>query len=808
VNPEVVGGGRIAMRVRGSKTARACRALAVLFLVFAAPGPSLRANATIVVTNANDSGNGSLRWAITLANTTPGFDIITFQIPVKDFHKIWVMSPLPDIASPMLIDGSTQDGWCCRNEPVVELDGSLGPEGTDGLVITSNGSTVQSLQITRFTGGAGIHLKGSATGNYIYNCWIGMNRQDFDLFYPDYNDQVRNEVGVLIDGYATANWIGGADGQFTSFDRNVITGNRHGGVRIEGNAAGNAVINNNIGTDAGANVVLRNGNPFGDAIPYGVEITGNAQNNWIGSAPGPRSGDLAFGNVIAGGIYGVLIDGAASNYVQDNHIGIDKTGNVPLPNFTGIVINHGALSNVIGGKGDEAYASAYGNIITQNQQAGIVVQDDQTLGNSIRYNQIFDNGTDAGLNPNPNLQPNFPTLGVQLGETRKRLTNDALDPDKGPNHLQNFPIVGRVDNENFFSSTTYGSIYTEKGIYTIDVYASDTCHPAVPWLSPARWWYGSAVVTTNDMGAADFAIHVGYAMPENLFITAIATAADRSSSEISPCHPVNAVDTSEIAVPPQPGAGGGAGSFSVSLKNDGPSTARNVVLADTLPPAVTFASCAATHGGVCGGSGNQRFVSFRALRAGEEATVTISATLNPVVVVPPGDTVGGAGQIVTAAGSATGGSALATAITVDNTVLVTSDSFDPDPFNNIATMTLTFGGPDNEPPVIGRAAAHPDELWPPDGRLRHVHVSYAATDNVDAPDALACSLSVGGAGVTATDAEVLDAHDVRLRASRRRQGPREYDITISCADHAGNVGSEMVHVPVARDDHEGGRRVR
>jgi hypothetical protein len=123
-------------------------------------------------------------------------------------------------------------------------------------------------------------------------------------------------------------------------------------------------------------------------------------------------------------------------------------------------------------------------------------------------------------------------------------------------------------------------------------------------------------------------------------------------------------------------------------------------------------------------------------------------------------------------------------------------------------MTLTIGGPDTQPPVITGAAAHPDELWPPDGRLHEVHVSYGVTDNVDPRSALACSLSVGGRGVTATDAEVLGDHAVRLRASRPGTGPHDYVITIRCADRAGNIGIQTIDVPVVRESAERNGRDR
>ena len=376
-----------------------------------------------------------------------------------------------------------------------------------------------------------------------------MNYGDFQQLFPDYNDPVRNEVGILIDGSACSNMIGGPDAgakprsTATSSPATVTRASR-----ITGNATVNSVVNNFIGTDYDGLFNVGNGNVAGDQVVAGVVILGGyAQDNYIGSPSGARQGDQSFGNVISGGIYGVLLDGAASNYVQDNWIGYSKiAGGTPVPNWDGIGILHGAVGNVIGGRSDEPWetASTFGNVITQNHQAGILVLDDTTHGNSIRYNSIYDNAIDAGLDPN---QFDTPTLGIELGPTFPRLPNDNPgDADSGPNHLQNWPTASLVLNDSPFSSTTYGSIFTDPGDYTIDVYMNDTCHPHLPGLSNAKWWYGSAAVTVDGSGMAEYSVHLNNALPGNLFITAIATSADGSSSEISPCHAVNQT----VKVPP------------------------------------------------------------------------------------------------------------------------------------------------------------------------------------------------------------------------------------------------------------------
>jgi hypothetical protein len=61
-----------------------------------------------------------------------------------------------------------------------------------------------------------------------------------------------------------------------------------------------------------------------------------------------------------------------------------------------------------------------------------------------------------------------------------------------------------------------------------------------------------------------------------------------------------------------------------------------VVVADVLPPSMTFVSCRSTADGVCAGEGNNRTVTFGLLPGGVSATIELVATLNVDV---PGGTV-------------------------------------------------------------------------------------------------------------------------------------------------------------------------
>lgn len=105
-------------------------------------------------------------------------------------------------------------------------------------------------------------------------------------------------------------------------------------------------------------------------------------------------------------------------------------------------------------------------------------------------------------------------------------------------------------------------------------------------------------------------------------------------------------------------------------------------------------------------------------------------------------------------------------------------------------------------PVIGDLSSAPNVLWPPNHDMVPVTVNYTATDDCD--PAPVCSLSVssnegggGGSGNTSRDWQVLNAHEVDLRAERMGAGDgRFYTITVDCKDGMSLSSSSMVTVSV------------
>lgn len=311
---------------------------------------------TYTVTNANDSGSGSLRQAILDANAHGGADTIAFAIG-SGAKTINLAKALPSLGDALTLDASTQPGYA--GKPLVTLNGA-GAGAADGLKITGSGVHVRGLVINRF-GGSGILVLGKGS-NRIANCYIGTDGTG--------SAAAPNAAhGVILQ--SPNNLVGGS----RAADRNVISGNGSTGVFLYTAAAsGNLVAGNFIGTDASGAAKIGN-------TKNGVQIDAAAGNVVGGLKAGER-------NVISGnGRDGVIIVNAGSrlNVVIGNYVGTDATGTKALGNgWYGIEISR--PDNVIGG----ASAGA-GNVVSANAYGGIVMYQATSSGNRVQGNFV---GTD------------------------------------------------------------------------------------------------------------------------------------------------------------------------------------------------------------------------------------------------------------------------------------------------------------------------------------------------------------------------------------------------------------------------------
>lgn len=239
--------------------------------------------------------------------------------------------------------------------------------------------------------GTGVLISGqSVSGNRVFNSAIGTD--------VTVTKAVPNVTGIKIEQRATGNIIGEYISSNPRIGRNVVSGNSTDGIVLVGSGtSGNIVHGNFIGLDVTGLAPLPNQN--------GVKIIGKASGNTIGGIVGVGSSSAYFGNYISGNReIGVIISdaGTTDNLVQTNWIGPDFDGNASSPNnLYGVLIQHGAASNQVGGTilfGSTSVPA--GNVISNNNVSGIRISDPGTSQNTIAGNLI---GTDiTGNGPMPN----------------------------------------------------------------------------------------------------------------------------------------------------------------------------------------------------------------------------------------------------------------------------------------------------------------------------------------------------------------------------------------------------------------------
>ena len=338
--------------------------------------------ATFDVTSTADSGAGTLREAITLANLTAESDTIRFNLGGSGVRTIAVTSALPAITAPLVIDGSTQPGFNPSSPtPVVFLNGVSTAGMADGLAFSAGaaGSVVRGLAIGRF-GGDGIEVQASnvlIVGNHIGADAAGTAAaMNFGA-----GVRVVAASGVSIGGATASPFSPGAVG-------NVISANVGDNVRLEG-ASGAVVLGNFIGTDRSGTVALRDP----DAGGHGVRIVGGSGH--VVGGPTPGQGNLISGN----GINGVEVDGGSGVLVSGNRIGTTAGGLSLLGNENqGVRLRNGATGNTVGGRNASAFALSAGNLIAGHRDDEVRVADLGTSGNLVVGNFLgVDRTGAAGL---------------------------------------------------------------------------------------------------------------------------------------------------------------------------------------------------------------------------------------------------------------------------------------------------------------------------------------------------------------------------------------------------------------------------
>jgi CSLREA domain-containing protein len=370
---------------------------------------------------ATSAGQCSLRAAIQSANKHAGRDLITFAIPGAGTQMIQLTKALPAIADTiggLTIDGYTQPGATPNTDPLVsnaqikvEVRGIGQVSGSASFVVTSPSNIFRGLAL--YNAYYDIKFKDDlADRNKVVGCFIGTNAAG------TYGDSSAFTLGAGLWFYngASENIVGTP----SLADRNVISGNKTVGVKIEQFGSRHNVIQNNIiGLNpAGTNKLPNNA---------GFDLQWNSGSNVIG---GTRAGE---GNVISGNTYlGIdLSHSTISNQVLGNRIGTTPSGNSSASwsgNGDGLGLKDNAhnsliVGNVIGGNKRHAIWSKHNfneiNTIVGNRIG--VGLDGSAVGNAswgiwltghdhVIENNVIANNPGGGINVNNDLggEANYP----------------------------------------------------------------------------------------------------------------------------------------------------------------------------------------------------------------------------------------------------------------------------------------------------------------------------------------------------------------------------------------------------------------
>jgi len=477
---------------------------------------SLVSGDQFIVTQTGDTGGGTLRQAMFAAEVHAGADTILFAIPDTDIgydasQGVWAIQPTAELPNLLgdstFVDGLSQAVFMGNDVnlqgPEIVIDGALAGE-VSGLTLAGNHIVVRHLCVSGFkfeqfyvqgdsntvagcyigTDGSGMERLGiswngiSVVGGHYNviggeteldrNIISGMTNLAVGLSYSSNNrilgnyigltamgtDTLQNDQGIAVLSSSTHNQVGPG---------NIISGNRTHGItiRLEG-ADQNTVVGNTIGSG-----------------PLGTELWGNGGNGVLISS-GLRNeiggASAEWGNlIVANGESGLRLEnGSHENVIAYNHIGTGGEGTAPMGNGRiGVNINYNSSRNVIGP----------GNCIGYNVEHGVLVHADNSIGNQITQNSVYENGGKGIaliMNGNQNLAaPVITDLGSVSGSAVPHSQVEIFSSTDGEGRLYEATVAADASGAFLWTGTPTGPLVTAT--------ATDATNNTSEFSRPAYW---------------------------------------------------------------------------------------------------------------------------------------------------------------------------------------------------------------------------------------------------------------------------------------------------------------------------------
>ncbi|MGZ5472756.1 MAG: CSLREA domain-containing protein [Thermoanaerobaculia bacterium] len=551
----------------------------------------------------------------------------------------------------------------------------------------------------------------------------------------------------------------------------------------------------------------------------GTDVTGTAAHGNSVGVSLRSSGNIVLRNVISGNRFGgALVSPSSINPVADgntlrgNHIGVDPTGTIAVPNVGNGVSFSRSGNNTVGGT-----TAADRNIISANKGSGVVTNSGTAgcgshVGNVIQGNfigldasgstalgnlgegvQAFGPGTSIGTIGAGNVI-SANAVGINVGFCPgtviqgNRIGTDATGMSARSNvvgvDLQGDALVGGTvpGAANQISGNGYAQIILERGFSTIQGNLIGTEAT------------GNGPVPNGNMGI----------VVSDLAIGGLLGGTAAGAGNVVAFHPQDGVQVRVGTLTVLSNSIHDNGHLGINLKNDSV-TLNDLGDSDAGPNALqNFPVLSMAETG-----GHTTITGTFNSAAGQ--TFRIELFDNPScgpLGHGQGRTLVAAGDVTTDAGGNTA-FAFIPASPIPPGRIVTATATDPaGNTSEFSACLQVIAAVDTTAPVI-HLTLLTDQLWPPNHKMVKVASGVSATDDQDPSPSLAVTVTSNepadgsGDGTTAPDWEVTDNHDgtfdVWLRAERSGTGNgRTYTISATASDDAGNPTTETATATVPK----------
>ena len=418
--------------------------------VTAAPAATAR---VLRVTSLNDSGRGTLRWAIMTADHAVAG--ISTRIDFTVAGTITLLSALPAVTSEVTINGPSAPGYVANGAPVIEIDCS----GQGGLRFGAGSARSRLLGIA-VVGASGTGVSIAAMAVTLTGDYIGIT--------PGGVRAGNHGDGVYLSARAAGSRIGLNPSRQPGVIGNVISANGGDGIALAG-PAGVTIAANRIGTNPAGTMALGNG---GD----GILVTAGARRTEIGGRAftDPATGAVnnptgtkgtvtpvfvvpALGNQISAnnGNGVALTGGATGTTLNGNFIGTTASGDGSLGNRgNGVLVDHASHTSLIGCRFVNN-PFVYYNVVSANGLNGVQITDSDDVTVQGNFFGTGANNTTLLGNRRDGVLVTGTSANTQVGGV---IPLGNVSAGNGRNGIE---VTGRV--HGFVTFNTFGGLLAFKG---------------------------------------------------------------------------------------------------------------------------------------------------------------------------------------------------------------------------------------------------------------------------------------------------------------------------------------------------------